>query len=107
MLAMKINDHNVSGTPVPAQNLKPEQTNGAGAAGRGGLGAKPTGSRSDQVALSGLFGRISRSIVVGEGSRAAYVSRISQAVSSGDYHPDSRAISARLIDDTIQRPVGG
>jgi flagellar biosynthesis anti-sigma factor FlgM len=100
---MTINPNNVPGTAVPTktdhvQSLQP-------AAGTDGK-AKTGGASGDRVEISSLTGQLSQALGAPDTSRAAYVSRITEAVRSGKYQVDSAAISRNLVDEALSRSGG-
>jgi flagellar biosynthesis anti-sigma factor FlgM len=101
-LLMKVNEHSSSGSSIPLQNGRADQTNGVSPSTRSGSASKVTGGRSDQVEISGLIGQISQGLEAGEGSRAEHVNRIAAAVQSGSYQVDSRELSRSIVNDALQ-----
>ncbi|HLJ49533.1 MAG TPA: flagellar biosynthesis anti-sigma factor FlgM [Bryobacteraceae bacterium] len=65
-----------------------------------GSSRAPTGTAkgSDQVELSALSNSF-------EAAHTRHVAQVSAAVSEGSYHPDAQAISARMIEEHMDRSL--
>ncbi len=73
------------------------------AVGTGGVRKGPSASEGgDRVDISTLSGRLLHTLSQTDGpERAAHVERLAAVVRSGQYRPDSMAISRKIIDDAV------
>ena len=75
------------------------QTSAGSTASRSRAGA--AGSNSDRVQLSRLSGHL-RALSANSEARAHHVSNLEAAVGSGQYRPDSGAVSAKIIEHNMR-----
>jgi anti-sigma28 factor (negative regulator of flagellin synthesis) len=98
---MKVLQMKISGPdPKSTSGLNPSPSAGAGA----GSVSKPSAGQSvatDEAQLSSLSGYLS-SALTGSPTHLAKVSELGAAVSTGQYHVDSFAVSGSLIQHGIE-----
>jgi hypothetical protein len=97
---MRVYDNNLSGTSA-AEAGRAQETQkldrGEGAKTGGG---KPGGS-SDRVEFSSALGSLSRTLSAYGSSRSSHVDALAAQYQSGNYHPDSAAISHAMVSDAL------
>jgi flagellar biosynthesis anti-sigma factor FlgM len=96
---MRITDSNSTGNSTPVRANSTAQTQ-ATEHGRTGSASK-SATGADRVELSGLSGRVASALKADSADRAAHVSRIAEAVRSGSYKVDAKAVSKALVSDAL------
>jgi anti-sigma28 factor (negative regulator of flagellin synthesis) len=97
---MRIYDNNLSGTSAAeAGRAQETQKLDRGEGAKAGVG-KPGGS-GDRVEFSSALGSLSRTMSESASSRASQVQALAAQYQSGNYHPDSAAISHAMVSDAL------
>jgi flagellar biosynthesis anti-sigma factor FlgM len=99
---MKIYDRDITGNS-PAEPGRAQETQKAG---RGSPHSVTAGNAGgDRVELSSAMARLSRAISAMGDDRASKVHALTQQYQSGNYQPDSLAISRGLIQEALSDKV--
>jgi anti-sigma28 factor (negative regulator of flagellin synthesis) len=93
---MKVTNSDTSALTGAAQA---QQTSAGSAASRSRADA--AGSSSDRVQLSSLSGHL-RALSANSEARAQHLGSIETAVGSGNYRPDSSAVSGKIIEQSMR-----
>jgi flagellar biosynthesis anti-sigma factor FlgM len=94
-------------------NLGPASAAGASGAAATGASGRQDASRGvdsaspDSAELSGLAGKISQALSHDSTNRAAKVQQLSAQVSSGQYNPDSAAVSRGIVGEALTSAAAG
>lgn len=98
---MRIVDSTNTGNSASAQTSRAGQTQATQPAGGGAAQRGKGAESSDRVELSGFSGRVAEALRTDSQDRAGRVAKIAQAVQSGAYKVDARAVSHALVNEAI------
>jgi anti-sigma28 factor (negative regulator of flagellin synthesis) len=101
---MRVEDRNLTGTSAAQAGKSAELQEVDRNAELKGTESRWT-SRSDQVELSGLAGRLSRALSISAAERMSRVEELSAQYAEGRYEVDSFAVSRAILDE--MRAVSG
>jgi len=91
-----------AGKPAAAQTGKAQQAGALAPKGAKAGPATDAARDSDQVQLSDLTERLSRTLGVEDPARAARLERLAAEVQSGRYRVDALGVSRRLVDEALR-----
>jgi anti-sigma28 factor (negative regulator of flagellin synthesis) len=97
---MKINDRNLTGTSA-SETGRTQETQKPGRAGAGKSSTLSIDGSNDSVVFSGTLSRLSRTLTTFESSRTNRVQALAAQYQSGNYKPNSAAISKGMVSEAM------
>jgi hypothetical protein len=96
---MKIDDRNLTGTAAsqPRQSSPSREVDHSTG---GGLPVSQSGRGGDEVALSGLVGKLAHALSVGAQEQANRVERLGEEYAAGRYRADALDVSRAILAET-------
>jgi hypothetical protein len=96
---MRIYDRNLTGAAGTETGRAQETHRSEG--GSGGSRGAAAGQGGDRVEFSQTLGRLSQALAHNDSAHAARLQALTASYQSGNYHPDSSAVSRAMVADAL------
>ena len=97
---MKIYDNNIGGTNA-AETQRQQDIQQTTNRTDTGQSSATSGDSQDRVEISGILGRLSRSLSSFQSDRASRLQTVTAQYQEGNYHPDSAVISRNIVGEAL------